>query len=225
MPIRLECRHCSTQLEAADSAVGKALACPKCGSPLQVPAPEDGASQQAAEGPAGGGAIPDTPAQPAEDEQAEDDQTQADEPEQAAAFESAVDSGGSSFVWFFALILLVVGVGAYMFFSRDSEDEDPVDVGGWGRVSSVSVEKTNRLYKEALAKVSAGDKKGAIELYEKVIDQLEKLPPATARNCGLKSIRAQLEALKTGKTVGDQQPPEEPGRTEQPPDGATDPPQ
>jgi WD40 repeat protein len=39
MPIPVQCSKCSAKLSAPDAAAGKKLKCPKCGSPITVPAP------------------------------------------------------------------------------------------------------------------------------------------------------------------------------------------
>jgi len=193
MPIRLQCENCGAELEAPDSAAGKTRPCPNCGEPVVVPAQPAAAAPPSAEQPA------EATVQPTETEADAQQQPPDEQGDGLGKFYGAEGTGASPLRWVLALIFFVIGVVFCVFIIARSGGDGggiipPVRVGD---IEGFTAE-TREIYMSALTAAREGRTTDAGKLYRKVLDRLERLPPATATAFGIENIREEYEALKTG---------------------------
>ncbi|MBY0456844.1 MAG: zinc-ribbon domain-containing protein, partial [Gemmataceae bacterium] len=150
MPIPVQCRECSARLNAPDAAAGKKVKCPKCGSPLTVPAAEpepefeevdepDAADEPAPKPKkktAKAAVADDEDDRPKKSKKDRDDEDEDDRPRPkkkgAKGKKKAKSGGGMVFALVGVVLLVVVGGGLAYWFTRPKAPEVAQGGGGDG---------------------------------------------------------------------------------------------
>lgn len=210
MTIRIQCGHCGVKVETPDSDAGKTGPCPKCGKPLTIrPSPQPSASPPP-EGPTQAPQLADQ--LPDVAEAATPDFSPMEEDEQddgLGKFYGGEETSGSPLRWLLVLAFFVVAMGFLVYIIPRGKDGTPRSA----RDSSIRnldeiCREVNKLYEEARRAVAEGNVEEAIELYEGVLRELEKLPEETAKRLfNSDGIRKDYDALKAGGTIPTGQPP------------------